>query len=217
MKKVLTISLAMLALVACSKDRNNDPVSNIREAVKDKDLQEKVFVSECAEKPIDALLTGLFSGGKSSIKAIRTAYFFAGANVTRTTRLFNSLDCSGDAAFTFEELGDIKIDKDQKTNDGGFFIDMDFHSLKVKMATDAGATAANAVKLCKVSDWAAKQERDVTGASADVNCYNAQVPRHNANVYRVDANTLYFGTQAKSTNDGSTRPTKVDTSVKYVR
>lgn len=216
MKKLIYLSFATLLIAACSKDKNNNPVTNAQEAAKDKDLQLKTFVSDCSIKPLEALLTGIFSGGQSSVKGQRVAYRFEGANVTRTTRLFNTADCSGDAAFTFEELGTIKIDKNQKTNDGGYNIDLDYNKVKVAMATDAGRVAANAIKMCGAADWAAKQTRDVTAQAKDVGCYGAALPRHISNIYRVDAKTLFMGTQSKGSNTARERPSSLNMSDKYI-
>jgi hypothetical protein len=213
LKKLLYLCASALMLTACPK--KNNPAANIKEAIRDKDLQEKTFVSECSVKPGDALLTGVLTGFQSSIKGQQVAYRFSGARVTRTTRLFNTADCSGDAALTFEEKGTIDINKKEKTNDGGYNINLDFNNLKVAMATDAGATAANSVKLCGSADWAPKQTRDVTPQAKDTNCYGATLPRHVANIYRVDAGTLYLGTATTGATKDSQRPTSLDLGTKY--
>jgi hypothetical protein len=213
LKKLLCLCASVLVVAACAK--KSDPIANAKQVVSDPALQEKTFVSDCSAKPTDAIVTGILSGFKSAIQGQRLAYRFSGNRVTRTTRLFNSTDCSGDAALTFEEKGTIDINKKQKTNDGGYNINLDFDDLKIAMATDAGATAANAVKLCGSADWAAKQTRDVTPQAKDVNCYGAQVPRHLANIYRVDAGTLYLGTTTTVANKDSQRPTSLDMGTKY--
>ena len=214
MKKLLCLCVATLAIAACN-DKNLDPVANVATAAQDKDLQSKTFVSECSMKPLEALLTGLLSGGQSSIKGQRVAYRFEGANVTHTTRLFNTADCSGDAAWTFEETGDLKVDKSKKTNDNGYNMDLTYKKVTVAMATDAGATAANAFKLCGSADWAAKQSRDVTPKSAEATCYGAPLPRKLFQVYRVDANVFYLGNAAKISNNEKDRPSTVNMVDKY--
>jgi hypothetical protein len=215
LKKLLFVCLASLLVAACGKDRNNDPIANANEASKDRDLQGKNFASSCSIKPLDAVLTGILTGGNAVIKGAKTVYRFDGANVSRTTRLYTTADCSGETAVSFEERGEIDIKKDQKTNDGGKFIDIQYKTLKVSAANDAGATAANSIKLCGASDWAAKQVRDETANSKDMTCYGAQVPRQNANVYRVDANILYLGTQTKASTDASQRPSTLNMADKY--
>ena len=131
--------------------------------------------------------------------------------------MFNSADCSGDAALNFEEAGTIKIETDpnKRTNDQGRNIDVDYKTLQAKVTTDAGATAANAVKLCGLSDWTPNQSRDVQPQSKDLMCYAAQVPRHVSNVYRVDAGTLYLGTLTKGSVSDSERPSKLDMTNKF--
>lgn len=187
----------------------------MREAAKDPDLQGKNFVSSCQLKPLDAVLTGVLTGGNASIKGAQTVYRFDGANVSRTTRLYTTSDCSGETAISFEEMGEMKLDPDHRTNDQGKFIDIDYKKVKATAANQAGAEVANAVGLCSAKDWAPKQTRDVTAQAKDMSCYGAQLPRHNSNVYRVDANILYFGSQSKASNDASSRPSTVNFGDKY--
>jgi hypothetical protein len=201
-----------MIFVACGKDDKN-PISNAKEALEDKDLQGKNFESDCSIQPLDALLTGILSGGQASVKSQRVAYRFEGSNITRTTVLFNDTNCGGEA-FRYTETGTFNITKNQRTNDGGYFIDINYKKLSVKMSSDVGVTAANAIKLCGANNWGAGQEREVTAQAKDLSCYGAQVPRVNNNVYRIDGgNVLYLGTQ--SLENGAPRPTSLS-NVKYV-
>jgi len=212
LKKFLLIAVASLMAVACDKDNNNNPIDNVREALEEKDLQNKTFQSECNLEPLDAILTGILTGGQASVKSSRTQYRFVGANITRTTILYAQTDCVGDA-FTFNETGAFNVSKNQKTNDGGYFIDINFNKLMLKMDSDVGVQSANAIKLCGASDWAVGQEREVTAQAKDMSCYGATVPRTDLNIYRVDeGNVLYLGTPSKDSNQA--RPTSLS-KVKY--
>ncbi|PIT98956.1 MAG: hypothetical protein COT74_11965 [Bdellovibrionales bacterium CG10_big_fil_rev_8_21_14_0_10_45_34] len=215
MKSAFAMLFVSTLIVGCQKDQNNNPVANVVEAAKDTDLQGKTFGSQCMAKPIDALLTGVMTLGKSSIKSQQVTYRFEGANVNRQTRLFGTSDCTGEAVFNFEESGTIKIDKDSVTTDGGQNIEMDFLALKAGAATVAGATAANAISLCGISDWTIDQMRDVRAQAGDLMCYGATVPRHVSNVYRVEAGLLYLGTQSKGAIPPEERPSSLDKTVPY--
>src|SRR6218665_361948 len=110
MKKLMFASLAttaVLGLAACAE--NNNPVDNVREAASDTNLQGKDFASACSVKPLDAVISGLMTGGQASVKSQRTVYSFAGANVHRTTQLYQSADCSGEVTATFDEAGSFEI------------------------------------------------------------------------------------------------------------
>ncbi len=206
MKKILLLAAMSLMAVACGKDDKN-PISNAKEAIEDKDLQNKNFESECSIEPIDALLTGLFSGGQASVKSSRVAYRFQGSNITRTTVLFANLNCDGEA-YRYSETGTFNITKNQRTNDGGYFIDINYKKLSVSVASDVGQVSANAIKLCGIENWAVGQEREVTAQAANPSCYGAVVPRVNNNVYRLDAGkVLYMGTQ--SLENGAARPSSL--------
>lgn len=215
MKKIICLSVLALALSACQKNRNNDPIANSKEAAKDRDLQEKTFESECSFKPIDAIVSGLMTEGKKSVKSQVVTYRFEGANVIRNTRLYATADCTGDAALTFEEAGTIEIGDDKRTPDGGRNIEMDFKTLEAKVGSDQDAKAANEAKLCGVTDWAAGQPRDVQNHAKDVLCYNAEVPRHVSNIYRVDADTLFLGTLTKGAVAAEDRPKSLDKATEF--
>lgn len=219
MKRILLIALASVLFTACSEDDNNgDILNNIEEAAKDRDLQDKNFITPCTTTVLEAVLTGILTGGDAAIKAQRVQYRFEGDNVTRTTFLFSESDCTSDVAIQFREVGDFKLDTDNKSADGGKFIDVDFKQLSAQVISQAGLEVANSIGFCGASDWVAgAAERDVVANSADLTCYSAPVPRHNANIYRLDeGKVLYFGPQTTSNNDGTTRPTSLNTNVKYV-
>jgi hypothetical protein len=216
MKKIILVSIGAISLsiASCNKNSNNNPVTNAKTAADERDLQGKNFTSSCSLKPVDAIYTGIMTGLAASIKSSLMVYRFDGANITRTTRMFASSDCSGDTAISFEEDGDFNLHKDQRTNDGGKAIDIDYNALKVTTVTPAGVTAANAISLCGANDWSANSQRDKTAQAQDSSCLGSQMPRHNANVYRVDADTLYLG---KASDSSSTqRPASLDLGEKFV-
>lgn len=216
MKKLICLMLLTVAVAGCQKNRNNDPVRNAEEAGKDRDLQ-KTFVSECSVKPLDAIVSGLLTAGKSSLKSGQVSYRFDGANVVRQTRLYTSADCSGDVGVVFEEAGTIKIDKNSnnRNNDNAREIEMNYETLVATVATKVNADAANTAKLCGITDWEANKERDVRPQAKDVLCYNAEVPRHVSNIYRVDDGVLYFGTLTKGTVAKEDRPKTLDRLTKF--
>ena len=212
MKTLLSLCVSALLLSACSK-KADDVIQNAREAAKDKDLQEKTFVSECSATPIEALLTGLFTLFKASVKGQTTAYRVEGARITRTTTAYSAANCSGDPAFTFLEKGTVSINKDEKyrSNDGGYLIDFDFDKLSVSIGDDAGVKVADGIKLCGLADWTTKSDREVTQQSKDVNCYGSALPRHVSNRYKLDGNILYLGTPTKGETTDSQRPASLST------
>lgn len=214
MKKLFLIPAACLVLAACGDDK--DPIADAVQASKDKDLQGQNFQSECQIKPLDALLTGILSGGQASIKSSTTTYRFDGSAITRTTALYTSLDCTGDNAIRMEEQGEFDINPDAKTQDLGKQIDIEYKQLLVSTVTEDGAQAANALGLCAANDWTSNgEQRDQTSHSADLNCYGAALPRKLANIYRVDAGVLYLGTQNNSASSASDRPQQLDMNTKY--
>jgi hypothetical protein len=209
MKKIFCLFMMCLAFAACNRDRNNNPFTNAKTAADERDLQGKNFTSECSLKPMDAVFTAIATGFSASVKSSLEAYRFDGANVTRMTRFYQSPDCSGDAAVNFEEMGDFNLHKDQQTADLGRAIDIDYHTLKVQTLTNEGVAAANAIGLCGISDWSVNQQRDVTAQAKDVKCLGTPLPRHNANIYRVDAGVLYLGASTANPTDPSQRPTSL--------
>lgn len=212
MKKIICLSVLALALSAC-QNRNNDPVANAKEAAKDRDLQ-KTFMSECSFKPIDAIVSGLMTEGKASVKSQVVSYSFEGANVIRTTELYTSTDCTGEAAVAFEEAGDIRIG-DERTEDGARTIEMNFKTLDAVVKSEKAAIAANEAKLCGVTDWSAGKSRDVQNHAKDVLCYNAEVPRQVSNIYRVDNNVLYLGTSSKDSVKPEDRPESLNKMIEF--
>lgn len=210
-KLTLVLAVAVVALAGC-KDKNN-PVKAAEETAKEKDLQH-TFQSECQVKPLDTVLTGILTGGKSTIKSSRTLYRFEGNRVTRTTQMFGSSDCSAESA-GFIETGTFEINKDIKTSDGGKGIKLKFDKLTVKVASDDGAKIANGMSLCGISDWKPGDEREVTGSSENLTCYSAQVPRTDENIYRVDAGKLMLGSSSTDPKSSSERPDSLDKTNTY--
>ncbi|MGE4130893.1 MAG: hypothetical protein AB7F86_04610 [Bdellovibrionales bacterium] len=202
---------ALLAVAGC-KDKHN-PVKAAKQAGQERDLQ-NTFQSECQLKPVDLVITGLFTGGKAVVKSARTLYRFEGNRVTRTTQFFAATNCSAEAG-AFIETGVFEINKDIKTNDGGKGIDLKFDKVALKIASPEGAQIANSIKMCDRSDWSAGQEKVVTPQSENTSCYGAKVPRTDANVYRVDNGNLILGSSLKTDRDASSRPSKLDFGTKY--
>jgi hypothetical protein len=202
------ITLAMMAAVSlctisCAKNDNLDPAQNAATAAQDRDLQEKDFASPCMAKPL------------AGVVASKMVYRFQGANMTRTTRYFKTADCSSDTDISFVEQGVFNLHTDQRTPDGGKAIDIDYKTVTVTTVTAQGVEAANAMGLCGAHDWSQNSQRDESSHAADVNCLNAEMPRHDSNIYRVDAKDLYFGATSDKSTDPSKRPASLDTSVKY--
>lgn len=209
-KKTLIV-LPLLALLAgCGDDKNNNPLENIAEAAKDKDLQGS-FESECSLKPLGALVDGLLTGFEAAARSARVQYRFEGANVTRTTVLFTTADC-GAEALRFEERGEFDLNPDaQKTAENAMPIDMKFRTLVVTAVSADGAEIANGRALCGAADWAAGQERDVTAQAADTACYGADVPRNDNNIYRIDGgNQLLLGQSSTEETGAGERPTTLE-------
>ena len=100
--------------------------------------------SDCSLDPFEGIFSGLKAGLSAALKSSQVVYRFDGANVTRTTQLYTSLNCTGDNAVRVEQHGDFNLHKDQKTNDGGKAIDIDYHSILVTAVTDDGAKVSNA-------------------------------------------------------------------------
>ena len=218
--KLFAVACALpMVLTACGKNNsdasNKNPVDNAREAGKAPDAQGKIFRGDCSMKALDAIASGIATGGQASIKGARVQYQFNGANVTRATVMYTTTDCTGDAALTFRETAGINI-QDQRTPDNGQFIDMNFDTLTLAIGSDAGLLVANDVGLCGLKDWAKGQERDVKNQSGQMDCYRKQLPYREANVFRIDnKNTLLWG--SKGLLDRSEqRPTSVETGLKYV-
>ena len=205
----------VLIFVSCNKSSdNNDPVVNTQEVVKELNLQGKTFRGDCHDQPINEILTGLLTLGEASVQSQRIQYRFTGANVARVTHLYGARDCSGPEAFTFEEAGEMRILENSKTADGATLIDFDFKKVDLTVSSQEGVVIANRIGVCNQSDWAINTKRDVTPTSAEFSCYNVTTPRLEFNIYRLDGNVLYFGTQAKA-NTVETRPTVIRTELKY--
>jgi hypothetical protein len=180
----------MLMFMGCGK-KNKNPVENVKQALADTDLQ-KDFQSECTTKVGAMALTGVATTGKASVKTMRKEYRFSGANVTRRLVYFTGANCENEA-FTFEENGDFKTNKDQKTSDGAYHIDMHFDRVSAKATSQEGAMIANALGVCDKSDWSVGDKVNVTDQSPQLNCYGASEPRDVANIYRVDNGKLTMG------------------------
>jgi hypothetical protein len=190
----------------------SNPLTSAKVAAKERDLQGGMFESACDSTPIDAVLSGLLSG--RAVKSARVQYRFVGSGVTRSTVLFQRGDCTGDPAYTFNESGNVtSINPDEKTSDGGKTIDLEFDHLSLAMGDAEGVKIANDLKLCDVVDWAPNQNRDVTAASAKVNCFRSRRPVKEYNVYRIDGGALMLGQPGA---DGASRPTHLNASRKYM-
>lgn len=214
-QKILTLFVATMAVAACSKKENLNPFDNAKAAGEERDLQSKDFTSACSFEPLDAIYTAILSSFEASIKASRVSYRFEGANVTRTTEFYSDAECSGKSALLFSESGEFKLNKDHKTKDGGKGIDIDYKELSVTAQTADGVTAAEAIELCGRDSWKKGTEENVTSEANDTNCLGVKMPRHNSNIYRVDANVLYLGDTASDSSQPEDRPARLNKSVKY--
>ncbi len=85
-----------------------------------------------------------------------------------------------------------------------------FRFLNLKVESDIGAKIANAIKACNASDWTKGQERQVNADPKDLSCYNAQVPRTDSNIYKIENNMLLPGNSTKSTSCSDERPTALN-------
>lgn len=217
MKKLILSALVVTLGFACSRNSStSDPVENVRQATKEEALQTKTFKSECQQKPINQIVTGLMTGFGASMKSQRVQFRFEGANVHRQTWMYSTSDCSGQEAFIFDEGGQMAIHEDQKTADGATAVDFEYRKIEVRVISAAGVEIANAVKLCGAEDWSADALRDVTTQSENWNCYSTRVPRHEFNVYRLDDGdkVLILGTDLKD-NSPEKRPSAVDGGIRY--
>ncbi len=80
--------------------------------------------ADCEAKPLEGLVTGLFTLGADAIRSQKIQYRFEGANVTRTTRYYSEANCVSDA-LKFQEIGQIEI-KDERTNEQARHIAFNF-------------------------------------------------------------------------------------------
>lgn len=213
MKRILLTAAVALVLGACG--RNNDPGSNIRESYEDPALQNKDFQGKCSATPIDAIVTGLFTGGDVAVKSLRTQYRFEGATVMRKTLIYTSADCSGAIAARFTESGEFDVKPNTKTQENAVHIDLNFRKVMASVQSVAGVEIANAIRLCGGNQWVLGQEVDVTTRAGDLTCYSAQVPRQVANIYKTEDKVLYIGTASKDEVDASGRPGFLDKNQPY--
>lgn len=154
------------------------------QALRDINIQGKTFASTFPAQPVDALLTGIMTGGQAAVKSQKVSYRFDGANVIRLTLMHTTDNCTREPAFTFEKSGTINIStqRNPDTSNPGRTIDLKYVNLEVKINGDAGALIANAINLCSHNDWTAGATRSVEDKSADLNCYGANVTRNVANI-----------------------------------
>lgn len=217
MKLLLLACSAVFLLSACDNDDDTDdnPISNIREAAKDGGLQDKTFRGECSLKPLQLIATGIATLGEDALKSGREQYYFEGMNVVHTTILYTSANCTEGESIVYTEKGSMEIDRDKKTDDGASYIDFKFEALQVKIQSEAGANIAHDVGLCGTQDWTVGVERDVTTVAEDLNCYRRKLPAHDANVYRLDDKTLYFGEKGLIERNEE-RPARLNMNEKYI-
>ena len=202
-----------LTLFACGKASNTNPADNATEYTKDTDLQGKVFKGECSMKPLDEVAAGIPTGG-DNIKSARVQYSFVGANLTHDIFLYKSSDCSGTAALSFIETGAFRLDPKTTTGEGAKAIDITFDHLHLLVGDDVGLRIAHALNMCGTNDWSIAKDREVTPAAADQQCFRQKLPSHDATIYLLDKNTLYFGAKAPL-NRSADRPTTLEKGLKY--
>lgn len=209
----IAICALPMVFAACGKGANTDPVANMKEAGKDRALQESIYKGECSLKPLQALVTGIRTGGDTAIKSAREQYQFVGANVTHVTNLYTTPDCSGAESLVFKEEGSFVIDESKTTADGGKYLDLTMKALTVDVNNADGLKIAQDSKLCGIQDWTLNANRDVTAAAERLTCYSQPLPSSDATAYKLDGKTLVFGAKAIR-ND--VRPTHLDLETKYV-
>ncbi|MBX3019844.1 MAG: hypothetical protein KF767_18295 [Bdellovibrionaceae bacterium] len=214
MKRMMMIGAALLLTAACN--RNTDPVSNVVEASEDPGLQQKNFTSKCSITPIDAIVSGILTGGDAAMKSTSTVYRFQGEGLTRTTNIYESSDCSGEVALVFTETGKFDILDDNQTPEGARLVNFGYEKVTLKVQNAKGVEAANALSLCGTNNWVDNQEADVTTRAADLTCYNATVPRLVANIYKLEGSILYLGTPSKDGVGEASRPTSLDRNQAYI-
>ncbi len=220
MKKIKTLILTCtlpLVFAACSKDNdtNSNPIDNLKQAAKETELQGKTFQGECSLRPLDAIATGIATAGETAIKSAREQFLFEGANLSHSTLVYTSTDCSGPEALVYQENGSFEIHDDQKTADDAKAMDIKYETLTVKTVSNDGVTVANAVKLCGVEEWSTNMEQNVTAKSEDTNCYRVKVPNQDANVYKLENGNLFFGIKARFERS-TVRPTSLDRNEKFI-
>lgn len=213
MSKLFGCSLAV-GIAACSPRSNNNPIENVRQAAEAPELQGKNFQGECGLRPLEALASGIATSGEAAVKSARVSYRFTGANMDRSTVLYQSSDCSGDEALKFEATGSFDIVEDQKSDDGGTTISMNYTNLKVTVANEVGANIARETELCGNEDWEAGQSRDVNEHASDANCYRQRIPYTLRTLYKVDGRDLYFGDKGLLALDGEA-PDSLDMQTKF--
>ena len=164
---------------------------------------------------MQAVVTEIATRGDAAFKSAREQYQFVGANVTHTTLLYGTPDCSGSEAMILKESGTFAINRDIKTADGASIMDIEYTKLSAQAIDAVGAEVANSIKMCSMNNWAAgAEERDVTPMSKEINCYAAQLPRKVPDVYRLDSSRiLYFG--SKTARIFVDRPSSVDVNTPY--
>lgn len=206
---VLACSLLIL-FAACAPKSNDNPVENVRVAGQDPDLQGKIFRGKCSLKPLESIATGIATGGGAAIKSAREQFQVVGANVTRATLMYTTVDCSGPESIIFKETGEVSIDGDRKTSDEGKYIDVHMRALTVSIGSDVGAMIAHEIKLCGTEEWANSTVSEVTAQSAEATCYRKTVPSEDSNIYRLlNPNTLVFGKKSFLERN-ATRPDSLD-------
>lgn len=221
MKKLIPLLIAIpLALVACKDKADKNPVRNITQATKDRDLQ-GTWQTGCQATPIDAIISGFMSDFQASVKSARVQYKYEGSNVNRVTLVYNAADCTGAESYIFNESGRFEINDKDKSNDGGKFIDMKYEKVSLTIKDDNGAKVANERKLCGQQGWAVGKEVNVTGNAKDLNCYGVQVPRSNANIYRIDKPAgdqkwvLFLGANPAKDAQPNQRPATLNMGLKF--
>ncbi len=88
------------------------------------------------------------------------------------------------------------------------FIDFNYDRLMVHIDSPTGLTVANGINLCQASNWIANEDRDVTANSEAITCYTQRLPRTELNIYRVEGDKLFMGSETQ--RDASNRPAMLD-------
>lgn len=202
MKKTFFAGALALALAACNSSDSDGGVRNLV----DEDVRESGIVntwkSECQNVLLD--LFGL--------AAQREEFRIAG-DIRKVTTYYETNDCK-DAIIEVQETG--SYDNVDKSGDN-FEIDIHWDKVELKAINDRGRDLLETVQFCGFETWNVDQYQNVTDRTSDNpvidRCWT-KTPRDQFDLFRVDGDTLYFGSSAdKSAPEG--RPTSVDESVPY--
>jgi hypothetical protein len=186
----LFCALAVLSACQHSADRNNNPITNAKEASKDRDIQ-GTFVGKCStaiSNDPGTFFSALLNG-QVVLKSAQISYQISGVNIYRKNTYFSSSDCHKDSAiFSTEELGE-KNTTDEKTAGNLKLMTIDWKHLFVTIDSDNGATYANTYKLCDKTSWKVGENTKVDETANKSTCFKLDKAKNKVG-YRVDNSQL---------------------------